>query len=117
MNKIVDGLFTSKINYGIQLYGKVRLSSEDPTNKNIKAIQMVQNKMARLMNGKTLKDKVHTKVLLENAKLLSVNQINAKVKLQEIWKILNVDDYPIIIKINLAQDDMWPREPRLIELQ
>ena len=90
LTKIIDGLFTSKINYGIQLYGKVRITPECPINKDIKAIQMVQNKLARLINGKTLKDKVSTKVLLENANLLSVNQINAKVKLQEIWKVLNI---------------------------
>ena len=33
------------------------------------------------------------------------DEINAKVKLQEIWKILNVTDYPIKIKLNIAQDD------------
>ena len=37
--------------------------------------------------------------------LLSVNQINAKVKLQEIWKILNIEDYPIKIKLNMEHDD------------
>ena len=79
-------------------------NSCDTSNKNIKAIQMVQNKMARLMNCKTLKDKVQTKVLLEKANLLSVNQINAKVKLQEIWKILNVPDYPIKIEVNRVHD-------------
>ena len=61
--------------------------------------------MARLINGKTLEDKVSTKVLLENANLLSVNQINAKVKLQEIWKVLNIVDYPLKIKLNEAQAD------------
>ena len=53
LTKIVDGLFSSKINYGIQLYGKVRITPECPINKDIKAIQMVQNKLARLINGKT----------------------------------------------------------------
>ena len=105
LTKIVDGLFTSKINYGIQLYGKVRTTSECPVNKDIKAIQMVQNKMARLLNGKTLKDKICTKVLLENANLLSVNQINAKVKIQEIWKVMNIVDYPLKIKLNEVQVD------------
>ena len=105
LDKIVDGLFTSKISYGVQLYGKVRLSVEDPINKDIKAIQMVQNKLARLLNGKTLKDKIPTNILLRNANLLSVNQINAKVKLQEIWKILNIEDYPIKIALNSANKD------------
>ena len=81
------------------------LSEEDPTNNDIKAIQMVQNKMARLLNGKTLKDKIPTKTLLENAKLLSVNQINARIKLQEIWKILNIEEYPIRIELNNIHDN------------
>ncbi len=29
--KLVDGMFMSKIRYGLQLYGKVRLEDEDPT--------------------------------------------------------------------------------------
>ena len=74
---------------------------ECPINKDIKAIQMVQNKLARLINGKTLKDKVSTKELLQNANLLSVNQINAKVKLQEIWKVMNIADYPLKITLNV----------------
>ena len=65
LSKMVDGLFTSKINYGLQLYGKVRTEISDPTNGDPKAIQKVQNKMARFLNSKTLKDKIPTKVLLE----------------------------------------------------
>ena len=53
LTKIINGLFSSKINYGIHLYGKVRIMPECPINKDIKAIQMVQNKLARLINGKT----------------------------------------------------------------
>ena len=40
--KVVDGLFTSKIRYGLQLYGKVRIRSEDPTCEIFKRIQIVQ---------------------------------------------------------------------------
>ena len=66
---------------------------------------MVQNKLARLINEKTLKDKVSTKELLQNANLLSVNQINAKVKLQEIWKVMNIADYPLKIKLSEVKTD------------
>ena len=44
LTKLVDGLFTSKINYGQQLYGKVRTSNSDPVNGDMKAIQTVQIK-------------------------------------------------------------------------
>ena len=30
--------------------------------------------------------------------MLSVNQLNAKVKLVEIWKAINVDDYPLSVE-------------------
>ena len=52
--KLVDGLFKSKINYGLQLYGKVTVNYNGPTNGDIKAIQKVHNKMARFPNSKTL---------------------------------------------------------------
>ena len=61
---------------------------------------MVQNKLARLLNNKTLKDKISTKVLIADSKLLSVNQINAKTKLQEIWKVMNTENYPLKISLN-----------------
>ena len=79
--------------------------SAELINKDLMAIRMVQNKLARLIKGKTLKDKVSTKVLLENANLLSVNQINAKVKLQEIWKVLNMADYLLKIKLSEVKAD------------
>ena len=61
LKKLVDGWFTSKINYGLQLYGKVRVNNNDPTNGDIKAIQKVKNKMGRFLNSKTLKVKLNQK--------------------------------------------------------
>ena len=63
----------------------------------MKAIQTVQTKMARFLIGKTLKDKIKSKVLLANIKMLSVNQLNAKIKILEVWKSLNIDGYPLEI--------------------
>ena len=105
LNKLVDGLFTSKINYGLQLYGKVRWTANDPINKDLKAIQQVQNKMARFLNSKTLKDKIKSKILLQNINMLSVNQLNAKFKILEIWKALNVENYPLKIDTKVVNND------------
>ena len=63
-----------------------------------KAIQLVQNKLLRLLNGTKIKDKISTKSLLLKFDMTSVNQLNAQVKLLEIWKALNLADYPL--KIN-----------------
>ena len=60
--------------------------------------------MARFLNNKTLKDKIPTSELLNNVNMLSVNQINAKVKVQEVWKALNIEGYPLKIDCQKASD-------------
>ena len=52
----------------------------------------------RCLNGTKVKDMVSTSSLLKKFNMLSVNQLNAKVKLVEIWKALNVEDYPLKVK-------------------
>ena len=42
-----------------------------------------------------LEDKIKTSVLLEKLNMLSINQINAQIKIQEIWKALNIVNYPL----------------------
>ena len=99
--KVANSIFVSKIRYGLQLIGKVRLSNDDTTQGDIEAIQMVQNKMVRLINGCRLLDKISTKRLLNNVNMLSVNQINAQIKISEVWKAEHVPNHPLKIeKVN-----------------
>ena len=42
-----------------------------------------------------MEDKIKTSVLLEKLNMLSINQINAQIKIQEIWKALNIVNYPL----------------------
>ena len=62
--KLVDGLFMSKIRYGLQLYGKVRLTSEDAMRGDIQALQKVQNNLLRMLNGTQVKDGVSIESML-----------------------------------------------------
>jgi hypothetical protein len=95
VEKVVDGLFTSKIRYGLHLLGKARLTSEDPVCATFKAVQMVQNKMLRVLNRSQTKDKVSIESMLAKFKVTSVNRLNASAKLLEVWKALNVENYPL----------------------
>ena len=52
----------------------------------------------RSLNGSKIKDIISSSSLLEKFKMLSVNQLNAKVKLMEIWKAKNVEDYPLKVE-------------------
>ena len=70
-----------------------------------KAIQLVQNNLLRTLNGSKIKDKVSISSMLEKFNMQSINQLNASVKLLEVWKALNVDDYPLIIKRQVNNDE------------
>ena len=95
VEKVVDGLFTSKIRYGLHLLGKVRVTSEDPVCGIFKAIQLVQNKMLRVLNRSQIKDRVLIESMLGKFKVTSVNRLNAQAKLLEVWKALNIEKYPL----------------------
>ena len=101
----MDGIFTSKLRYGLQLCGKARTDNSDPECADFKAIQLVQNKLLRSLNGSKIKDMVSTSSLLLKFGMSSVNQLNAQVKLVEIWKALNVDDYPLKIERQSTQSN------------
>ena len=96
--KLVDGLFMSKIRYGLQLYGKVRTDEECPNCDDFKVIQKKQNDLLRFLAGCKISDKVPIKSLLDKFNTISVNQLNAQIKLLEIWKSLNIVGYPLVIR-------------------
>ena len=60
----------------------------------LKAIQIVQNKLARILNGVKLSEKISSKALLSKLKMLPVNQINAQAKLLDMWKATHVEGNP-----------------------
>ena len=103
--KLVDGLFTSKIRYGLQLTGRARMTNEDPESSALKAIQTIQNNLMRTLNGSKNSDKISIKSMLEKFDMRSVNQINASIKLLEIWKALNDDQHPLKIKQQAANEE------------
>ena len=66
---------------------------EDVENNLIGSIQVIQNKLARFLTGKKLMDKIPTKEIFNELKIPSVNQINAQIKLLEVWKSQQSDSY------------------------
>ena len=79
------------------LYAKVRTQESDPSNVLMSKLQVSQNKMLRVLEKLQLKDGIHTKTLLENQKMLSVNQLAGNIKLTELWKATHVENYPLKI--------------------
>ena len=58
-------------------------------------LQKSQNKLFRFLNNTRISDKINTKSIAANLKMLSANQINAQVKLTEMWKASNIMNYPV----------------------
>ena len=96
LRRISDSLYTSKIRYGVQLFGKVRLNEQDQTDSLLDSLQITQNKFARFLHGSSLMDHISTRDIFNATKLLSVNQINAQIKITEVWKSQNITNYPTI---------------------
>ena len=104
--KLVDGLFMSKVRYGLQLYGKVRRSEDSPRCEDYKSIQKVQNDLMRYLTGSQLKDKVSIRSLLDKLNMVSVNQLNAQIKLLEMWKTIHIEDYPLKLQQQEIREGM-----------
>ena len=83
---------------------KIRWLDLDPTPKLLKDLQLSQNKMLRLLNGSRISDQISTSSLLTKFNMLSVNQINAQIKLSEMWKAVNDEDHPF----NITKKDPGP---------
>ena len=92
---VVHSLWVSKLRYGLQLCHKVRLMDGDKTSTLMTSLQLTQNRLLRALNNSRTKDKISIKSMLEKFGLLSVNQLAAKIKLVEVWKSINKEDYPI----------------------
>ena len=111
--KVVQSLWMSKLRYGLQLCNAVKISSEDTQSGNMKAAQIAQNKMVRMMGKVSLKDHIRSKDLLKKFGLLSINQLAAQIKLVEAWKTINVENYPIKLENNQLQRSTNGREVRV----
>ena len=52
----------------------------------------------RSLNRSKVRDMISISSLQIKCNMLSVNQLNASIKLLEIWKALNVEDYPLKVE-------------------
>ena len=74
--------------------------------EDFKSIQKVQNDLMRYLTGCQLKDKVSIRSLLDKLNMVSVNQLNAQIKLLEMWKTLHIEDYPLKLQQQEIREGM-----------
>ena len=57
-----------------------------------------------MITNTKLLDRVSTETLLKQTNMMSVNQINGQIKIQEIWKSRNIPNYPIQVAAQLINE-------------
>ena len=97
IQKVAESIFMSKIMYGLQLLGKIRWAPSDPQTSQLKELQKTQNRLLRFLNKSKISDKVSTNSILKKLNMCSVNQFNAKTKLTEMWKSVNLPNHNLAI--------------------
>ena len=66
----------------------------------MRATQVAQNKMIRMVENVSLKDHIKSADMLTKNGLLSVNQLAAQIKITEAWKSLNIENYSVKMENN-----------------
>ena len=98
IQKVAESIYMSKLMYGLELLGKIRWSDSVTKTCHFKDLQKAQNKLVRFLNKTRISDKVSTSSMLKKLNMCSVNQLNAKIKLTEMWKSVNIPNYNLEIK-------------------
>ena len=79
------------------------MAEEDKKTKDMKAVQIAQNKLLRQLDGSRIKDRRSIKDMLDKFDMLLINQTSAQIKLTEAWKASRDADYPIEMRNNLTE--------------
>ena len=78
----------------MSIWSSPRTEESETINSNMKKIQLAQNRLLRMLEGVTIKDRISISSMLEKHNFPSINQLSAEVKLTETWKAMNIEKYP-----------------------
>ena len=73
--------------------------------KYLKDLQKAQNKLVRFLHNSKISDKIRTSKMLSDLNMLSMNQMNAHIKIIEYWKAENIPNYPIKVNKKSISDE------------
>ena len=88
------------------------MKPEDPENQTMKTAQVAQNKMLRMLDGVSLKERISSRSLLQKYNLPSVNQLVGEIKLLEAWKATHITSYPFQLEENNPNRQVSDRSVR-----
>jgi len=107
LKMVSEGIIMSHFRFCISSFGAelLRLEENDPRKKDLGTLQVLQNKMCRIIYNHRLSDKISTKSLMEEAGMLSINQLVGQNIAMEMWKAKYFKITPIIedFKLRLSK--------------
>ena len=101
---VADGIVTTHIQYGLSLFGRIKLSETDPSCKEISILQVLHNQMVRIIYQLNIKDKVNMKTVRANNNIPSVNQLTGQAIAMELRKAQLHDTLPLAYDLILENN-------------
>ena len=93
LKDVADSIFVSILRYALGLYCPIRIKPDDPVPSSINAIRVTYNDVLRLLCNSKRDERKPIGELLGQLGWLSLNQMSCEVRLIEVWKSLNLEDY------------------------
>jgi len=88
LRTIAEGIVMSRLRYCLPVIGAefVRFGDDDSRSGIMQSLQLIQNEMLRIVSGKRRRDHERIADMLENARMLSINQLASYSVLIESWR-------------------------------
>ena len=109
LKTVADGIFMSKLRYGLALFGPVKLKEQESECGTTQKLKVAFNKVLRLICGKKLRDKEPIEKMLKETGWLSLNQLSAEGRLIELWKAINNPESPLTKLVKIKQSQVETR--------
>ena len=93
LKDIADSIFGSILRYALGLFCPIRIKSNDPNPASLRGIKVIYNDLLRLLCNSRRENRKPTKEMLDHVGWLSLNQMSCEIRLIEVWKSLNIDNY------------------------
>ena len=91
LKDIADSIFVSILRYALGLFW--RITPNDPNPASLRGIRVIYNDLLRLLCNSRRENRKPTKEMLDHVGWLSLNQMSCEIRLIEVWKSLNIDNY------------------------
>ena len=81
------------------------MEETQPKTKQGRDVQKSRNKLLRILDMKRMSNRMPVKTMLDNQKVMSVNQIAVQIKMLEVQKAKNTEEDPLKIKFKTTVGD------------